>query len=97
MRTPGRRGAGLRFEAGEPHHRVRGLHQAARFPLRGNVGVGEHCVQDLLDLVQHRLTDRLPGLGGQSARRTCKAPDHHMLVMRQLPQLPRVQRPVRCA
>ncbi|MEV7526479.1 hypothetical protein [Streptomyces sp. NPDC091371] len=60
------------FEAGKPPHHIRRLHEAAGYPLPGNLRVGEHRMQDLLHLVHHRLTHRLPGLGRQSPRRTRK-------------------------
>ncbi|GAA2639827.1 hypothetical protein [Streptomyces spororaveus] len=56
----------------------------------GNTGIGEDRVEDPLDLVHHRLTHRPTGLGSQRPRRTRKLADHHMVIMRQLPQLPTV-------
>lgn len=92
---PGRSRAWLRFKTGEAEHGVRGLHQLARRPAGGDVAVGEDRVEDLFDLVEHRLAHALASLGGQRARRACETADHHMLVMRQLPQQLAVQRPVR--
>ncbi|GGS29422.1 hypothetical protein Snoj_25790 [Streptomyces nojiriensis] len=68
---------------------------SAHRPPPGNAGIGEDRVEDPLDLVQHRLAHRPPGLGGQSTRRTREVADHHVLIMRQLPQPSRIQRPVR--